>query len=38
MTIKTYLIGTTIWLVALAQAAGFNPLDYMTDLAGNSLF
>jgi len=29
------LTGTTIWLIALAQVADFNPFHGVTDLAGN---
>lgn len=38
MSIKLYLLGTTLWLIALAQVAGFNPFENMTDLAGQALF
>lgn len=37
MTMKLYLIGTTIWLIALARVAEFNPFENMTDLAGQVL-
>lgn len=38
MTTKIYITGTTLWLIMLAQIADFNPLDHMSDLAGNLLF
>jgi len=38
MTTKVYIFGTTLWLIALAQIAGFNPFENMTDLAGQVLF
>jgi len=38
MTIKLYLFGTTVWLIAMAQVIGFNPFEHMTDLAGQGLF
>jgi hypothetical protein len=34
MTTKIYLTGTTLWLLALAVASGFNPFENMTDLTG----
>lgn len=37
MTNKLYLTGTTLWLIALAQIADFNPFAEMTDLAGHLL-
>lgn len=37
MTTRLYLAGTTIWLIALAQIADFNPFENMTDLAGQLL-
>ncbi len=37
MTTKLYVTGTTLWLIALAQIADFNPFDHMTDLAGQLL-
>lgn len=37
MTMKLYLTGATLWLIALAQIADFNPFANMTDLAGQLL-
>lgn len=37
MTIRLYIVGTTLWLIALAQVADFNPFKNMTDLAGQLL-
>lgn len=39
MTTKIYLVGTTLWLIMLAQIADFNPLDHvqMLNLAGQSI-
>ena len=37
MTLKLYLTGTTLWLIALAQIADFNPFENMTDLAGQMI-
>jgi hypothetical protein len=37
MTTKLYITGTTLWLIALAQIADFNPFEHMTDLAGHLL-
>ena len=34
MTTKLYITGTTLWLIALAQIADYNPFEHMTDLAG----
>lgn len=38
MTFKLYIAGTTLWLIVLAAAIDFNPLEGMTDLAGQALF
>lgn len=38
ITNKIYLIGTTLWLVTLAQIADFNPFEHMTDLTGQGIF
>jgi len=35
---KLYILGTLVWLFALAQIADFNPFENMTDLAGQVLF
>ena len=32
-----YLTGTTLWLIALANIADFNPFENMTDLTGQLL-
>lgn len=37
MTTKLYITGTTLWLIALAQIADYNPFEHMTDLAGQVL-
>jgi hypothetical protein len=37
MTLKLYLTGTTLWLIALAQIADFNPFEGMTSLAGQAI-
>ena len=39
MTTRLYLTGTTIWLVALAHVADFNPLDHVQvlNLAGQAI-
>ena len=37
MTMKLYIAGTTLWLIALAQVVDFNPFENMTDLAGQIL-
>lgn len=38
MTNQIYFIGTTLWLMVLADIANFEPFENMLDLAGNSLF
>ena len=35
---KLYVAGTTLWIIALARIADFNPLESMTDLSGQSIF
>ena len=35
---KFYIAGTTLWLVALARIADFNPFENMTDLTGQGIF
>lgn len=39
MTTKIYLVGTTIWLIALANVADFSLFDHveMLSLSGQSL-
>jgi len=38
MTTKLYVAGTTLWILALAVIADYNPFDDITDLTGQSLF
>lgn len=40
MSTKLYLVGTTIWLIALAQVAEFNLFEHveMLNLSGQPIF
>ncbi len=37
MTMKLYITGTALWLIALAQIADFNPFEGMSSLAGQAI-
>lgn len=38
MTTKLYVTGTTLWIIALAVIADYNPFENITDLTGQSIF
>jgi hypothetical protein len=37
MTNTIYITGTTLWLIALAKIADYNPFENMASLAGQTL-